>query len=308
MLRPLIYLLLALAITGGAEEGTSRQWIWSGGQWRTYLLHVPPAASPTRALPLVVVYHGFSGAAESMEDVTGFSPMADRERFVVAYPDALYHPEMGGNSWLTPTGELADGNGAFIGDMVAAVRARVAIDRRRIFATGMSQGGGMSYFSVIGHPDVFAAIAPVVVSLPTALDLAALLPGRPVPVLMINGTQDNLIPYHGGLGVNNVHFRPTPALASIWATHDQCFPYPMTWNLPNWNWFDGCTASVTQYFWGAQGSEVVLYTIHGGGHTWPASRVWLPAFIFGNTCQDFDGTRAIWDFFVRHPLPAGVVN
>lgn len=301
-------LLLAAAVAAPAAEwGTQTRWLWSGGKWRSFLLHVPWSYDG-RPMPLVVAFHGFSGSGAAQESVTGFSGMAPWNRFIVAYPDALPHPEMRGASWLTPDGGLADGNAAFVGEMVGAIRAQYAVDARRIHATGMSQGGAMSYYCASAYPQVFAAIAPVVVSIPTSIDLAGLLPDRPVPVLMMNGTLDHLIPYQGGIGVNGVDFRATPALAASLAAHDGCSPVPSRYDLPNWHWFDGCTASVTHYRSGLQGSEVILYTITGGGHTWPGSRTWLPEFIFGNTCKDFDGSQVIWDFFTRHPMPAGVAN
>ncbi|HYE07457.1 MAG TPA: PHB depolymerase family esterase [Planctomycetota bacterium] len=307
---PRALLLIAVVLTPclALESGTVRRTLVSSGVTRTYDLHVPRIASATRPLPLVIAFHAFTSSSDATESGSGFSPLADQEGFIVAYPNALPHPEIGGNSWLSRAGATIDGNDVLIGDLVADIRARHAVDPRRIFASGMSQGGAMSYLAAGAHPELFAAIAPVVVSLPRSFALDELLPPRPVPVLIINGTDDRVVPYHGGLGIFDVDFMPTEALAKRLAAHDACFPYPFIYDLPNWNWFDGCAVRVTNWFWGAQDSEVVLYTITGGGHTWPGSRTWMPWFILGNTCHDIDATRVIWDFFKRHPMPGGLAN
>jgi polyhydroxybutyrate depolymerase len=304
MLRLALSLItLATATLCSAQDPhTTAQSLLSGGKARTYLLHVPASYSAAHPAPLLVVMHGLGGNGQSMEDVTGFSAMSDQEGFVVAYPDAL------DNTWFDHAGAPLDGNVAFIGDLIAALRARYAIDGRRIFASGMSQGAGMSYLVCAAMPATIAAIAPVVGGIPIGYDLNTVMPARPVPVLIMNGTADQLVNYYGGWGSAGFFFRSAPDLAWTFAMHDGCFFIPFTYDLPNWNWFDGCTASVTSYGFGVQGSEVVLYTITGGGHTWPGSRIWLPQFIFGNTCYDFDGSRVIWDFFTRHPLPAGTAN
>lgn len=293
-----LLLCLAACTATAQDKGTVQHTILSGGRTRTYLLHVPASYDSAKPCPLVICFHGLGGTGQTMEDVTGFSALAEQQNFIVAYPDAL------NNTWFDVKVNVLDGNIQFIGDMLAEIRAAQSIDAQRIYATGMSQGGGMSFFMLINYPNVFAAIAPDVASIPLSFDLDTVFPAnRAMPVLMLNGTADPLVSYWGGLGLAGIPTWPVPYVAFKLAQHDQCFPIPLVYDYPNFNWFDGCQASVTQYGFGAQNSEVILYSIQNGGHTWPGSRVWLPGFIFGNTCYDFDGTRVIWDFFARHTLP-----
>jgi polyhydroxybutyrate depolymerase len=308
--RPLILLLAALLTPClAAEPGSVLRTIASGGLSRTYWLHLPAGADPAKPLPLILAFHGFTDNGGNFSSGTGFGAIGDQKGFIVAYPNALPHADLGGlNSWMSANGELADGNAGFVADVMADVAALHPVDAKRIFVTGMSQGGAMCYIVAGLYPNVVAAIAPVVVCFPTSVPASALAGARPLPVLMMNGTLDNLVPYFGGPGIGGTIFRPTPDFAAELAAHDACFPWPLSYDLPNWNWFDGCTVSVKHWFWGAQNSEVILYTINGGGHTWPSSRTWVPSFLFGNVCYDFDAAATIWDFFARHPLPSGVAN
>src|SRR4051812_39431726 len=233
--RPFVLLLAALlAPCLAAEPGTVLRTIVSGGLSRTYWLHLPAGADPAKPLPLVLAFHGFTDNGANFAAGTGFSAIADQKGFIVAYPNALPHADMGGfNSWTAASGELADGNAGFVADVIADAAARHPIDAKRIFVTGMSQGGLMCYIVAVIYPDVVAAIAPVVVSSPKALPVDALLPSKPLPVLMMNGTLDPIVLYAGGTGSLGGDLRAVPEHAQGVALHDACSPTPLAYDLPN---------------------------------------------------------------------------
>jgi polyhydroxybutyrate depolymerase len=294
-LSRLALLVLATATAlAGAEGATVSRALATRDGARGYLLHLPPAAGTAR-LPLVIALHPMLANGSAMEALSGFSAIADREGFVVVYPEGLNAGWDYGQPWY-PYDDVG-----FIAAVVDAVAAATPIDRDRVFATGMSAGGFMSNLLAVERSDLVAAIAPVVGGLLQAA--AAELPTtRPVPVLLINGTSDVFVPY---AGCEWPFYTPTlaaPATASLWAFDDGATAAPTDSLLPDAAWWDGCRVHVRRWA-GRAGSEVLLYTIEGGGHTWPGSILTMP---FGNVCYDFSASETIWRFFRAHPRAAGI--
>ena len=183
---------------------------------------------------------------------------------------------------------------AFFRQMLDDIEKRYSVDKRRVYVTGFSNGAGMTFNLGVNFADQVAAIAPVASSLfvrPTSLK-------RPVPMLYIIGTQDPLNPLAGGAvkmpwgGIK----QGAPIINSIetWRTWDSCPAQPKT--LRN----DNGVHSVA-YGPGAQGSEVIYYTLDGMGHHWPGSADRLPASMIGSSSNRINATNVIWDFFARHP-------
>ncbi len=128
---------------------------------------------------------------------------------------------------------------------------------------------------------------------------------RPVSVLMMNGTEDSLVPYRGG-GVRrgtNGRVLDTEEAARIWAAADGCTKDARVEILPDADPHDACRTKRSRWTGGREGSEVVLYTFEGGGHTWPGGRQYAPEILVGRVCHDVDATQVIWDFFKAHPRP-----
>jgi polyhydroxybutyrate depolymerase len=127
-------------------------------------------------------------------------------------------------------------------------------------------------------------------------------PERPVAVLMMNGTEDPLMPYGGG-GVAGDRGRiiPTDDAVAFWLKADGIAGKPESLSLPDADPGDGCRVHLSVWSGGKEGTVVALYRIDGGGHTWPGGSQYLPKAIIGGTCRDFDATKVIWDFFKAHP-------
>jgi polyhydroxybutyrate depolymerase len=287
--------LAAFACRSPEKHSVERQIVASGLE-RTYLLHVPPNVS--QPAPLVIVLHGGSGTGVQMERMSGFSALSDRDGFIVAYPDGL------GRNWYD--GRAFDRSEAhrerrddvaFIDAMIDEISRTHAIDPDRIFATGISNGGFFSNYLGAKLSHRIAAIAPVVGGIADPFH-KEFKPERPVAVLMIQGTDDPLVPYGAGeIAFHRGSKISTDDAIKLWCASNGCTGDPVVDTLQNLDPADGCI--VRRWTWKGH-AEVQLLVMQGGGHTWPGGPQYLSPAIVGPVCRDFD-SNYIWDFFKAHP-------
>lgn len=265
----------------------------SGGYARTSLLHVPSSYDPARGMPLVVSFHGFGSDATQQTLLTNMSAAADARGFVVAYPQGI------GNGWnagdcctqLQPAG--IDDVG-FVRALVARIASEYCIDPKRIYATGMSNGGFMSHRLACEMADVFAAVAPVAGVL--GISPATCNPPRVVPIMDFHGTSDGVVPYDGGMTSPDpfTHgFKSVQQTINFWRNKDGCLDAPVTT-------YASGDATCVKWSGCRGGGDITLCTIDGGGHTWPGG---LPVPTLGKTSVDLNATNAMVDFFLAHPMP-----
>jgi polyhydroxybutyrate depolymerase len=299
-----ILLLTSLlqALPGADEPPDPVRTLDHGGQERRYILHRPDGLVVAEAgVPLVLVLHGFAQTAQGMMGFSGMNATADREGFVVAYPEGtgplLMRNWNEGSDWKT-----ADDVG-FIGRVIDDVGSVVKVDPDRVYATGMSNGGMMCYRLASELSDRIAAIAPVS---GTKMTKATILARRPVSVLHLHGTEDRLVPYGGpsARGARMLEFASVEASVRAWAEFDGCPDEPRVEPVADRDPNDGTTVKRILYGPGREGAEVILYRIEGGGHTWPGGSQ-NPGFL-GRTTHDIDDANGtIWRFFARHPRHGG---
>jgi polyhydroxybutyrate depolymerase len=246
---------------------------------------------------LVVVLHGGGGNAASAISMTGMSDEADREGFLVAYPDGSGRAGDRRLTWNAGTccGVALDqgvDDVGFVRALIAALRRELDVDPDRIFVTGLSNGAQLAYRLGCELSDTIAAIAPVSGSL-AAPNCA---PPQPVSAAIFHGTADQHILYDGGVPrvQDDWHARDDPPVSSavaFWVAHNTCPPTPLreqTGNVVRDTYAD-CT----------DGTAVVLYTIVGGGHAWPGGQRGTPQ---GDApARAPSATNEMWQFFVRHP-------
>lgn len=271
------------------------------GEVRTFRVHVPPGYRGSAA-PLVLMFHGGGGSGEQLEERSSrMNAIADREGFVVVYPDGtgrLRTWNAGSCCGRSAKGQIDDVG--FTAALLDHLEQRLCVDRRRIFASGMSNGGMMSHRLACELADRIAAIAPV-----AGVDVTArCTPSRPVPVLQIHGTEDGHVPWKGGqgCGMARVAFPSAPATMESWRTRNQCRKTQSLYlehGDGRCETFQGCD----------RGSNVVLCRIEGGGHAWPGGeprpRV-FPCPADGFQSQTFSASEVMWRFFKEHPLPVGL--
>jgi polyhydroxybutyrate depolymerase len=268
--------------SAGVAPGDYVEELLSGGQMRSYRLHIPPAYQPSKSMPLVINLHGLNSNAAQQERLSGMSRKADAAGFIVVYPEGLgdpqtwhFGPEVGGAADLQ-----------FMRDLILGPEQRLNVDPARVYTTGISNGAQMTNRMGCELADLVAAIAPVSGGYFRAQRCD---PSRPVPVVAFHGTADQLLPYEG----QGQLLLPVREWAAGWAARNGCGASPTIsfqhGQVTGETW-GGCRAS----------ADVVLYTIEGGGHSWPGSAT---APRLGITTKDINATDAIWEFFDAHPKP-----
>jgi polyhydroxybutyrate depolymerase len=264
---------------------------------RPYLLHVPPSYDPQVPTPLVLALHPFATNGPMMARISGLGGKADEAGFLVAYPNGTGKgPVLRWNVGVGPKDEADDV--AYIAAVLDDLAAVANVDPKRVYATGFSNGGMMCYRLASALSGRIAAIAPVAGTM-TDREIEAT---RPVPVLHFHGTKDTFVSYDGRLWRDpaSPRIKGVEETVRSWAKHDGCPEEPATAEVPR-GADDGLIIKRVAYGPGRDGSEVVLYVIEGGGHTWPG-REPIGAFL-GKSAEDLKANDLIWEFFRDHPLP-----
>jgi polyhydroxybutyrate depolymerase len=234
-----------------------------------------------------------------MSRMAGLSQKADREGFLVAYPNGSGRlPAV--LTWNAGRccGYAADqrvDDVAFVRAILQDVARATPLDDTRVFATGISNGGQMAYRLAAEMPDRIAGIAPVAAS----FELTSVRPSRPVPVVHFHGTNDEHLPLEGGTGrrsIAGVAFTSVSASIGVWTRANGCAETPITTALPDLA-RDGTSVERRAYLNCRDEAHVVLYLIRGGGHTWPGHPV--AERLLGVTTRDIDATDIMWEFFTR---------
>lgn len=295
----LLALLSAAAPAFGQPAGDERS-VTVGGVARTYVLHVPAGIGVSDAVPLVVVFHGGGGNARNAAHMSGMSAEADKEKFIVAYPNGsgpIAGTLLTWNTWQC-CGYALDhkvDDVAFVRAMVEAIARDRPIDRKRIYATGMSNGAMMTYRVGCEMADVFAAIAPVA----GALDTDACKPSGAVSLIAFHGKADQHVRFDGGTPIKNVDFRhtrvdkPVSYAIDFWKRQDRCDEAPKRDTKGNVH-HDAYACPLTS-------TAVELYAIDGQGHAWPGGEMGIRAGNVDVPSSEISATDVMWDFFARHP-------
>ena len=291
----LIFLLALLAAPAALHAQTTIiRTLQAGGLTREYRLYVPDIYTRTTgAVPLLVNLHGYGSNNLEQENYGDFRPLADTANFLVVHPNGTIDGN-GNHFWNTfgPRGTGVD-DVAFLSTLIDTLARRYRVDLNRVYSTGMSNGGFMSYELACQLGNRIAAIASVTGSM-TASRLVGCTSGRPVPVLEIHGTADGTVPYNGGTALQ---FVAIPMLLNSWIQRNGCNPTAVVTPVPDINTADGCTAERSVWSGGRNGSVVEHYRIIGGGHTWPGA-----TFNIGVTNQDISASREAWRFLRRYRL------
>ncbi|MCJ7655502.1 MAG: phospholipase [Dehalococcoidia bacterium] len=277
-----------------------------GGLERTFSVHVSSSYDQSIPTPLVIVLHGGGGTGQGMVKLTGFNAVADKENFVIVYPDGIeghWNDGRGIQRYRTQIENIDDVG--FISALIDRLSDKLNIDARRVYVTGISNGGMMSHRLGCELSQKIAAISPVAGNIQVS-KASVWSPSRPLPVLIINGTDDPLVPGAGG----DIHFGKTELgevlsvadTVKFWASQDECSASPTITQLPDKDPSDGTTVRKEVYGGCQDGVEVVLYAIEGGGHTWPGGLQYLPESVIGKTSREFNAGEVIWQFFKEHPM------
>jgi polyhydroxybutyrate depolymerase len=231
------------AVTASCARGDYFEELQSSGQARQYLLHVPATYKPEEPSALVLVFHGAGIAAERFEDYSGFTHVADREGFLIVYPQGL---------GVEPAWQANSRDIQFIRDLIDHLQRRCHVDPNRIYASGHSNGGGMVDRLGCELSDRIAAIGTLSGAYASSGRCS---PSRPVAIFALHGTADPIVPYEG-----------VPEWALAWAQRNGC-------DLEPTNLVRNVLISEKQWNNCRAGADVILYTIQDHGHEWPTELI-----------------------------------
>ena len=303
----MIRILTGLVAIAFGMATAAAETIEVGGVARTFLAQFPDA----KPAPLVIVLHGNTQSGADMKARTSWPSVARRERFGVIFPDGLNHawadlrPDTKRAGRVPPKGTDDVG---FIVRLIEKYVADGSADPKRIYVTGLSNGGAMTMTLVCARADLFAAAASVIINL-TDEAAVACHPSRPMPMLMINGTVDPLIPFGGGKGTSRFAvdgFWPTMKTLEFWRKLNGCeIGDGAVTDLEDRDSDDQSTVTRIESRC-PPARDVVLYRVNGGGHRMPGafSDVRFPpiaAAFLGPQNRDTDGAETIWAFFRNFP-------
>jgi polyhydroxybutyrate depolymerase len=247
----------------------------SDGVARTYLRRVPAGYDPRSPVPVVVDIHGYAEGAAIHVAMSEMGPIADANRFIVVYPQALRSPP----AWDT---RIGGPDLAYVGQVMDEIERDVCVDRRRVFVQGLSMGAFMTSAIACRFADRVAAVGLVA----GIRDPQGCAPSLSVPAVAFHGTEDPLVP-----------FAPIPGYVAAWAGRNRCVTdHPIESRV-------AADVALIRYLCPA-GSEVGLYRVDGGGHAWPGSEFSRQIeAVVGFTTFSIDASQIMWDFFRHHPLP-----
>jgi len=278
-----------LLVSVGFAQTTFLGSFQHNGILRTYSVYKPAIYNPATPVPLLFNLHGYGSNNIEQEFYADFRPVADTAGFIIVHPNGTLDG-LNSRFWNAFGGSTVDDIG-FLSALTDTISAHYSINPNRIFSTGMSNGGFMSYDLACGLSNRIAAIASVTGSM-TYARFTSCNASHPMPVMEIHGTADGTVPYAG-----TALFSPIDSLVNYWARFNNCTMTPSITKVPDINTTDGSTAEHYVYDSGDFGSKVELYKILGGGHTWPGAPVNI-----GVTNRDFKASTEIWRFLSRYTL------
>lgn len=290
----LLYLSICLAISTFGQQ-TINASITHDGMQRDYILYVPASYDGTTAVPLLFNFHGYTSNAQQQMFYGDFRPIADTANFIIAHPQGTLDGSGTTHFNVGFGGSTVDDVG-FTSALLDTLIADYNINEDRVYSTGMSNGGYMSFHLACNLSSRIAAIGSVTGAMVPAT-MANCNASHMTPVLQIHGTADATVPYNGGAWTEAI-----PDVLDHWATYNSLNPTPLIELVPDISSTDGSTAERFSYFDGNGCVKVMHYKITNGGHTWPGSAINL-----NGTNYDIDASTEVWRFVSQFDIN-GVIS
>ena len=299
----------ASTASSAPEQGDHRFELRAGGVERSYVVHLPAARGPRPAV--VLNFHGGGGNARQYQAYVQTDRLAEREGFLVVYPngsgllrDRLLTWNAGGCCGYAMRANVDDVG--FVRALLDDLATRVAFDRTRVYATGLSNGAMMSYRLAAELPEAIAAIAPVA----GAMVLGAEPPSHAKPVLHIHSVDDHRALYVGGLGAPfpftgvRVLHPSVEARLALWAKANACGETLQAVAERDWTDTEGRQHGATLLRYADCRVETALWRLSGAGHVWPGAQLDYRPALLGPGTRVIDANEEVWRFFQRHRLGA----
>lgn len=323
-----------------AQEQDSQEKIDVNDVSRDYTVHLPKGYGQQQHYPVVILLHGRNQNADDMARLTHFNQLADKDGIIAVYPNAMrgqwnigVRPEQpllaprrgygrrggwGGGGYPGGGGGYPGGGQsggpdseesrnrpepaddvAFLNQMLDALALKYSVDTHRIYATGLGDGGFMALRVGCSMADRVAAIAAVGAAMPKTM---ICLPSRAVPALFIHGTDDPIVPDSGGnYKPGQFHVLSAEDGAKTWARFDHCAEKPAQDKLPPLQ--KGGKETKTATYNGCQeNAQVMLYSVKGGGNTWPGGEQYMSEKEVGKTSDAFNANDVLWNFLTTKKI------
>ena len=311
-LLSLLTAAIAYVIAAPSSPGDHRLTIKHSGRERSAVVHVPARAAEKSALPVVLNFHGGGGHGSNEQQYSLMDRLADGENFIAVYPNGtgrfgekLLTWNAGSCCAYAALNNIDDVG--FVRALLAELSSQLPIDRRRIYATGMSNGGMMAHRLAAQAGDLIAAAAPVAggMVLPRIETSKS---SRPVPLMHFHSVDDPRALYGGGLGppfplTKSQVFHPNiDQMIAQWVKRNGCGAEPVVAERRAERDARGHTATKYVYSNCRDGVEVVLWKLTGAGHVWPGGKQKTMERILGPSTDIVDANREMWNFFTRFSL------
>lgn len=277
------------------------------GRKRSCIIHAPPAINAGHALALVLNFHGGGGNAKGYMQYTKMNALADKEGFIVVYPDGTGERENKFLSWNAGKccGYAFDNNVndvGFIKRLIEQLPDWVRVDERRVYSTGISNGAMMTYRLASELPNKIAAFAAVAGG--TIIDTIA--SEEPVPIMHIHSLDDPRALYNGGVGPHfpmtkqGVNHPDIEKMLQVWLEHNHCDKNPVIGpTVRKKQLASGDEHGATKYTYSSaqHGTQIVVWKLTGAGHVWPGGLADYLEDFLGASTDVIDANKEIWDFF-----------
>jgi polyhydroxybutyrate depolymerase len=270
------------------------------GKTREYWVYLPKDYNSSKTYSLLLGLHGRGGDGKNAIKFMKFNPLADKYNFICIYPSGYKRSWNDGRN-KTPASKAGIDDVAFLDFLISEIQKEYSVNEKKIYAVGMSNGGYMALTLACGLSQRFAAVASVTgIMAPNPETWCK--PQQAIPVLLIGGTDDPIVPYKGGKISNGIETIGFDEAFNFWKKQNVCIGNSKSISLAN-NSKDGTTVEVETYNFCNNNSEVILYRIIGGGHTWPGGSQYLPQAAIGRLCKEFKAEEIIIEFLIKHELP-----
>jgi len=257
------------------------------GVTREYILYIPASYTAGTAVPVLFNFHGYTSNAGQQLFYGDFRSIADTANFILVLPNGTLDDSGVSHFNVGLTSSSTDDLG-YTGALLDYLITNYAVDESRVYSTGMSNGGFMSYYLACNMSNRFAAIGSVTGTMMPAW-LTNCAAQHQTPVIEIHGTNDPTVPYNGTAGMASI-----ANVVNYWVGYNNCAAVPVVTNLPNTSLVDGSTVEKSTYLNGDNCSEVVHLKVVGGSHTWPGSIIPLAGTNF-----DINASVEVWKFVSR---------
>lgn len=289
-MKYLSLILLVIFVFPIMAQNDTEHTIQHDGQVREYLVHTPIGYSTDKDYPLIINMHGLGSSRSQQQLYSQFDRVADTAGVIMVYPQGLEANVQGQiqTHWNAGFGTGVDDVG-FLTNMLDQIFIDYSVDEKKIYSTGMSNGGFMSYYLACRATDRVVAVASVTGSM-TLSEYRGCQPSEPIPAMQIHGTADLVVPFRGNPTIDEV--------VEFWVDHNECDVMPTEEMIPDTDPNDNTTTTRIIYDGCENKGEVWYYVVDNGGHTWPGT---FPVPLLGNTSGDFFASEHIWEFFKQFP-------